>query len=231
MKTREPTALLRSLPPMSKRRQPSPERAWVSGATQLQRQRLRCNQCFLPSMRIEVSWARRTDGASRCTSICSSRSTIGSRVPSPGRKRRLGNGDPGACRRGSRDVPGRAHLCGRQARHEVDGAGPLDPGEICRGGPESRGVRSADQSRSRPALPRVRLAAQEPLAIGARGAEAQIPVFRLTPAACATGGNASTVQIARSDFRVLAEKISRKTGVWRSRSVADIVSRILLVAR
>lgn len=102
----------------------------MAGATQLQRQRLRCNQCFLPSMRIEVSSARRTDGASRFTSIRSSRSTIGSRAPCPGRKHRLGNADPGACRRGSRDVPGRAHLCGRQARHEVDDAGPLDSGRI-----------------------------------------------------------------------------------------------------
>ncbi len=182
-------------------------------------------------MRIEVSSARRTDGASRFTSIRSSRSTIGSRAPCPGRKHRLGNADPGACRRGPRDVPGRAHLCGRQARHEADDAGPLDSGRFFFGGPETRGVRCADQSRSRPALSRVRLAAQEPLAIGARCEEAQIPVFRLAPAACATGGNASTFQVARSDFRVLAEKISRKAGVWRSRSVADVVSRILLVVR
>ena len=44
--------------------------------------------------------------------------------------------------------------------------------------------------------------------------EARKPIFQLTPADGAIGGHASAVQMARSDFKVLAKKILEKTGVW-----------------
>ena len=51
--------------------------------------------------------------------------------------------------------------------------------------------------------------------------EARKPIVQLTPADGAIGGHASAVQMARSDFKVLAKKILEKTGVWGSCPAAD----------
>ena len=44
--------------------------------------------------------------------------------------------------------------------------------------------------------------------------ETRKPIFHLTPADGAIGGHASAVQMAKSDFKVLAKTILEKTGVW-----------------